>query len=69
LQGCGPRGKPGVTQHVLKSVRRCEGMNLHTSREFHFGSWSLGGVPNLQRVISGVKTQWLEEFFISLESS
>jgi hypothetical protein len=44
-------------------------MNLHTSREFHFGSWSLGGVPNLQRVISGVKTQWLEEFFISLESS
>jgi hypothetical protein len=44
-------------------------MNLNTPREFHFGSWSLDGLPNLQRVIVGVKTQWLEDFFISLESS
>jgi len=37
LQGCGPRGKPGVAQHTPKSVRRCEGMNPHTPRGFHFG--------------------------------
>jgi hypothetical protein len=46
-----------------------EGMNPHTPREFYFGSWSLGGLSNLQRAIAGVKTQWFEEFFISLESS
>jgi len=63
LQGCGPRGKPRVAQHTLGSVRRCEGMNSHTPREFHFGSWSPSGVPNLQRAIAGVKIQWLEEFF------
>jgi hypothetical protein len=44
-------------------------MNPHTAREFHFGSWSLGGLPNLQRAIAGVKNQWLEEFFISLKRS
>jgi hypothetical protein len=44
-------------------------MNLHTPREFHFGSWSPGGIPNLQRAIAGVKTQWLEDFFISMERS
>jgi hypothetical protein len=44
-------------------------MNPHTPRKFHFGSWSLGGLPNFQRAIAGVKTQWLEEFFISMERS
>jgi len=68
LQGCRPRGKPGVTQHIPGSVRRCEGMNPHTPREFHFGSWSPGGLLNLQRAIAGVKTQWHEDSFISLES-
>jgi hypothetical protein len=69
LQGCGLRRKPGVTQHTPGSVRRCEGMNPHTPREFHFGSWSPSGLPHFQKAIWGVKTQWLEEFFISLESS
>jgi len=69
LQGCGPRGKLGVAQHIPGSVRRCEGMNLHTSKEFHFRSWSPDGLLNLQRAIAGIKTQWLEEFFISMESS
>jgi len=50
-------------------VRRCEGMNPHTPREFHFVNWSPGGLMNLQRAIARVKTQWLEEFFISMESS
>jgi hypothetical protein len=44
-------------------------MNPHTPREFHFGSWSPGGLPNFQREIARVKVQWLEEVFISMESS
>jgi len=69
LQGCGPRGKPRVPQHIPRSVRRCEGMNPHTLREFHIGSWSPSGLPNLQREIAGVKNSWLEELFVSMESS
>jgi hypothetical protein len=30
LQRCGPRESLGVTSHTLESVRKCEGMNLHT---------------------------------------
>jgi hypothetical protein len=33
----------------------------------HIGNWSLDGDPNFQRAIAGVKTHWIEEFFISLE--
>jgi hypothetical protein len=33
----------------------------------HFGSWSPGGLLNLQKEISGVKTHWIGEFLISLE--
>jgi hypothetical protein len=44
-------------------------MNLHTLREFHFGSWSFSGLPNFQEEIARVKIQWLEEFFVSMESS
>jgi hypothetical protein len=96
LQGCGPRGSPGVTSHTPGSVRKCEGMNLHTPKatptlgngvpivatlalglrprqrgckgtgqeepshsqgNSHFGKWSPGGFPKLQRAISKVKTQ------------
>jgi len=32
LQGCGPRGSPGVTSHTPGSVRKCEGMNPHTPK-------------------------------------
>jgi hypothetical protein len=32
LQGCGPRGSPGVTSHTLGSVGECEGMSLHTPK-------------------------------------
>jgi len=35
----------------------------------HVGGWSCSGLPNVQRVIARVKTQWLEEFFIPLEIS
>jgi len=41
----------------------------HSQMSSHFGSWSPNGLPNLQRVIAGVKTHWIEKFIISLESS
>jgi hypothetical protein len=69
----GSRPRQGFTRLRSKketgSVRGCEGMNPHNSKGFHFGSWSLDGLQNLQRTIAGVKTQWFEVFFISLESS
>jgi hypothetical protein len=41
-------------------------MNPHTPK----ATPTLGdGVPNFKRAIEGVKSQWLEEFFISLERS
>jgi hypothetical protein len=33
----------------------------------HFGNWSFGGLPKLQRMIARVKTLFLEEFFVTLE--
>jgi hypothetical protein len=30
--------------------------------------WGVGVLLNLQRAIAGIKTQWIEEFFISLKS-
>lgn len=32
LQGCEPRGSLGVTSHTPGSVRKCEGVNLHTPK-------------------------------------
>ncbi len=40
----------------------------HSQVNSHFGSWSPGGLPNLQRVIVEIKTPCIEKFFISLES-
>jgi hypothetical protein len=31
----------------------------HSQMNCHFGSWSPNGLPNLQRVIVGVKTHWI----------
>jgi hypothetical protein len=39
----------------------------HSQVNSHVGSWSPNGLPNLQKAIARVKTQWLEDFFISLE--
>jgi hypothetical protein len=39
LQGCGPRGSPGITSHTPRSVGKCEGVNLHTPK----ATPSLGG--------------------------
>ncbi len=32
LQGCEPRGSPGVTSETPGSVRECEGVSLHTPK-------------------------------------
>ncbi len=41
----------------------------HSQVSFHFGSWSLDGLLNIQRVIVGDKTHWIEKFLISLKIS
>ncbi len=41
----------------------------HSQASSHFGSWSFDGLSNLQRAISGVKTHWIEDLLIPLESS
>jgi hypothetical protein len=41
----------------------------HSQMNSHFGSWSPNGLLNLHREIARVKTHWIEEFLISLESS
>jgi len=83
LQGCGPRGSPGIkakrkeareSHHillgVLESVREYEGMNPHTPKATPIlGRWSPGGLPKFQRAIAGVKPQWIVAFFRSVESS
>jgi hypothetical protein len=51
-----------------RSEGKCEGMNPHIPKGAStLGVWSPGGLSNLQRAIAKVKTQWIEEFFISLE--
>ncbi len=69
----GSRPRQGIARLRAKrkpgSEGKCEGMNLHTPKgNFALGVWSLGGLLNLQRVIVGIKTQWIEEWIISLES-
>jgi predicted aconitase len=49
------------------SVKECEDEDSHSQVGSHFGSWSPGGLPNLQRVIEEVKTLAVRRFFISLE--
>ncbi len=57
LQGCGPRGSPGVKAKRLQGCgpRGSSGITSHT--------------PENVRAISGAKTQCLVAFFISLEIS
>jgi hypothetical protein len=70
--GVKARRSPGVTSHTLgsvKSVREYEGVNPHTPKATPILRDGVQGFPKLHRTISGVKTQWLVAFFISLESS
>jgi hypothetical protein len=68
LQECGTRGKLG--RHILYSWecrRMWENEPSHSQMNSHFESWSPNGFLNFQRAISGDKTHWIEDFFISLE--
>jgi hypothetical protein len=70
LQGCGPKEKLGSHAACSRECKRVWGNEpSHSQENSHFGRWSPSGLSNLQRAIVGVKTQWLEEFFIFLESS
>ncbi len=59
-RGCkvaGQEGSSGVMAHALGSARKCEGIDPHTPKgNSHFGSWSLGGLLNVQKAITGIKT-------------
>jgi hypothetical protein len=67
--------KRKLRSHITYSqeCKKCEGMwgseHSHSQGNSHFGRWSPGGLPKFQRAITGVKTQWLVAFFISLKSS
>jgi len=62
-------GSPGVMPHALGSARKCDGIDFRIPKGTPpVESWSLGGLPNVQKAIAGVKIQWIEKFFISLES-
>jgi len=61
LQECGTKGSLRSTSYTPESAGECEGMNLHTPKATP--TWGVG-VP----IDLGVKTNWIKEFFISLES-
>jgi hypothetical protein len=64
------RGKSEPRSHISCS-RECKRGNEppHSQVSFHFGSYTPNGLPNLQRAITKVKTYWIENFLILLESS
>jgi hypothetical protein len=57
-------------QKSLKGIgqEECENEDSHSQVSSPFGSWSPGGLPNLQRAIAKVKTPCIKELFISLKS-
>jgi hypothetical protein len=60
--------KPESHTACSRECRRVLGNEpSHSQGNSHFGKWSPGGFSNLQRAITRVKTQWLEEFLISLK--
>jgi hypothetical protein len=70
--GISPRQRYGKVQagSATRECRRVWGNeHTHSQVDSHFGSWSLNGLPNFQRTTGRVKIHWIENFFISLESS
>jgi hypothetical protein len=64
------QGKPKSRIKDSREWRRVWGREpSHSQGNSHFGRWSPGGLPKLQRKIWGVKSQWFMALFISLESS
>jgi hypothetical protein len=70
-KGVGQKWTPGVTFHDPGRLRLWEGGRIeppHSQVNSHFGSWNPNGFPNFQRAIVGIKTHWIEDLFIPLES-
>jgi hypothetical protein len=68
LQGSGPRLSSGFTFLCPQECKSVWGKKpSHSQVNSHVGNWSPGGLPNVQRAIAIIKTQWLEKFFIPLE--
>jgi hypothetical protein len=67
-KGTGQKESPGITSHALGKVGECENEHSHSQVSSHFGSWSLGGLSSLHKLITGVKTHCIGVLFISLES-
>jgi hypothetical protein len=66
LHGCGPRGRLGSHFTCSWECKECEGMNPHTPKWIPIvGIRVPNGLPNFHSTISGVKTHWFEDFFIS----
>ncbi len=60
--------RPGSHATCSWECKKMWGNRLsHSQGNSHIESWNPGGLLNVQRAIVGVKTQWIEEFFISLE--
>jgi hypothetical protein len=57
-----------MLQGSWKCKKVSENEHSHSQVNSHFGSWNLGGLSNLQRAIARVKTHWIQEFLISLET-
>jgi hypothetical protein len=66
--GLATKAKRVTRARAKRNVRECEDEDSHSQVGSHFGSWSLGGLLNLQRTIEEVKTFALKSFFISFES-
>jgi len=58
LQGCGPRGSPGVTSETPGSVGECEGVSPHTPKATPtLGNGVSVDSRNFRDRFEGVKTQ------------
>jgi hypothetical protein len=58
-------GSLGVMPHAPGSAKECEGIDPHTPKGTP--TLAVGVMVDSQRAMVGVKTQWIEDFFISLE--
>jgi len=68
-EGVGQEGGSAITFHALGSANECEGMKPHSQVNSHFGNWSFGGLSNIQRTITRVKTHCIKKIAILLERS
>jgi hypothetical protein len=69
LEGCGPRGSPGVITYSQESKEVRGSEHSHSQGNSHFGRGNLGGLPKLQSASWRVKSQWIVALLVPLKSS